>query len=59
MIFQITKASDYKYKENVEINTLEELVKLSNKYSFGNSNGMNEGIIVKGNQIEIYDDYVE
>ena len=59
MIFQITKASDYKYKENVEINTLEELVKLSNKYSFRNSNSMNEGIIVKGDQIEIYDDYVE
>ena len=58
MIFYITKASDYNYKEEMEINTIEEIVELSNKYKFRHSNEV-EGIIIKGNQIEIYDDYIE
>jgi len=49
MKFQVTKASDWDYKEEVEINTLEELVELSKK----------DGIILEGNHIKIYDDYVE
>ena len=52
MIFYITKASDYDYKEEKEINTVEEIVELSKSYT-GN------GIIICGNQIEIYDDYIE
>ena len=49
MKFQVTKASDWDYKEEVEINTLEELVDFSKK----------DGIILEGNHIKIYDDYVE
>ena len=40
----------------IEINSLEELVVLSTKYNWRRS-GETEGIIVKGNTIEIYDDY--
>ncbi len=58
MKFYIFKASDGKYKEEVEINTVEEIVELSNKFKFRHSNTV-EGIIIKGNQIQIYDDYIE
>ena len=57
MKFLVTKASDLDYEEYVEINTLEELKALSDKY--------NEELVInfdstRGfNQITIYDDYLE
>ena len=60
MKFQLTKASVWDYKEEVEINTLEELVEFSNKYNpIDNNRLWYQGIILRGNQIKIYDDYIE
>jgi len=42
----------------IEINSLEELVELSTKYNWRRSSET-EGIIIKGNYLEIYDDYIE
>lgn len=54
MRFQVEKASDYDYQETVEINTIEDLIALSNRYN-------NEDLIInfRDNIIIIYDDYIE
>lgn len=53
--FTITKASDYEYTEEVEINTIEELFKLREKYN-------NFPIIIEDNfgenSIIIYDHWL-
>lgn len=51
MKFAIRKASDWNYEDELEINSLEELIK------FINNNGGK--IILKEERITIYDDYVE
>jgi hypothetical protein len=50
MKFKIRKASDWKYKSELEINTLEELI------NFVEENGE---IILDEDEIMIYDDYIE
>lgn len=50
MKFKVTKASSYKYEEEIEINSLEELIKFYDK----------EGdLVFRGDSIIIYDDYLE
>lgn len=57
MKFLINKASSFKYEEYIEINSLEELKNLSDKY--------NEELVINFNftsglgRIIIYDDYLE
>lgn len=55
MKFRVTKASDWDYKENIEIATLEELV------DFIKTNG--DVVINEGDETEmymvVYDDYIE
>jgi hypothetical protein len=50
MKFKITRSSDWNYKEEKEINTLEELIEFNKEK--GN-------LILKEDEIEIYDDYRE
>ena len=50
MIFEVTKCSDWNYKNKIEINTFEELI------SFVKENGK---IVFDGIGIEIYDYYRE
>jgi len=51
MKFNLTKVSDVEYEETVEINTVEELMKLAKERG---------AIIIDGsNHITIYDDYLE
>ena len=58
MKFKVTKTSDWNYRENVDISTLEELMK------FADDNGQliispNNPITHKQPSIEIYDDWGE
>ena len=70
MKFKLKKASDWLFKGNVEINTLEELLNFVdyeyNKYENGETNSCfnhMEGVVLSkeedGWQIEIYDNYLE
>lgn len=70
MIFKLKKASDWSFKGNVEINTLDELLNFVeneyNKYENGETDsnfGHMEGVVLSkeedGWQIELYDDYLE
>lgn len=60
MTFEINKASDWSFKENVEINTMEDLKRLAEKYL--DENGNCSRLIVDflcGPSITIYDNYIE
>ena len=65
MKFRLTKASDWKFEEEIEINTLEDLVALQNKYT--NCGGdsdyvwVNPSLVVDFDEeeITIYDYYLE
>lgn len=52
MKFRITKSSDPLYEEEIEINTLEELLDLQRREWY-------DLILIDGREIEIYDDYRE
>ena len=54
MTMKLRKASDWCFEETIEVNTLEDLRKLSEKYDCSD-------LIVEfeANAIMIYDDYVE
>jgi hypothetical protein len=53
MKFKVTKASDWDYKDEIEINTLEELIR------FTESNGGTIIFDTDDNEIKIYDGYIE
>lgn len=54
---EITKASDYKFKKNVKISTLEELISVVHKYGWAIV--FNHDTEEKKIYITIYDDYLE
>jgi len=58
MKFKIFKTSDSKKVGEIEIKDIEQIVELSKKSKWGNSE-YSEGIIINGNTIEIYDSYRE
>jgi hypothetical protein len=53
MKFKLTKASDWNYESEVEINTLEELV------NFTKENGNRVVLDTDDSEITIYDNYLE
>ena len=65
MKFRLTKASDWKFEEEIEINSLEDLITLQNKYK--NYEGDpdyvwdNPSLVIDFNEkeITIYDNYLE
>lgn len=65
MKFRLTKASEWEFEEEIEINSLEDLIALQNKYT--NYEGANDcawknpSLIVDFNEkdITIYDYYLE
>ena len=63
MKFKIKKASDWKFEEEIEINTLEDLITLQNKYTNRESDYIqdNPSLVVDFNEKEIiiYDNYLE
>lgn len=55
----LKKASDYKYKQEIELNELEDLLSLIDEYGYGIVVGyMAEGETLKL-RLTIYDDYLE
>ena len=65
MKFRLTKASDWKFEEEIEINSLDDLITLQNKYK--NYEGDpdyvwdNPSLVIDFNEkeITIYDNYLE
>ena len=51
MVFQVTKTSDYSYKREIKINTLEELL------AWCKNTG--HEVIIEEDTLEIYDEYRE
>ena len=67
MIFDLFKASDWKFESEIEINSINDLTDFIDKIG---KNGIKDGVIIYGNarkgdefkheySITIYDDYVE
>ena len=67
MIFEIRKASDWHFKENAKVNSLEDLMNLAKKYADKERGETYADLIIDFNEetygkrslIKIYDDYVE
>lgn len=68
MIFEIHKASDWHFKENAEVNSLEDLINLAKKHANKEIGETYADLIIDFNEetygikrslITIYDDYVE
>jgi maltose-binding protein MalE len=68
MIFEINKASDWSFKENVEINTMEDLMNLAKKYADKKEGETYTKLIIDFDGftygtgrpfVTVYDDYVE
>jgi len=58
MKFKVFRASNTKKIWEIEIKTIEEIVKLSKKYK-PEGRGYYGGLIINGNEIEIYDNWLE
>jgi hypothetical protein len=62
MIIELNKASDSNYKEEIEVNTIEDLCKIMDENKAGlviKFNGLFETNTKNGIRVIIYDDYIE